>query len=64
VLDQIKNGRKPKLRTKMEDSKLPTNNKADVPSEPTHQYTSEESTDIQMNSMHSSTSKTTHHFIA
>jgi hypothetical protein len=46
MLDRIKNGRKPKLRTKTEDGEMPKNNEAEVPSEPTHQYTSEESTDL------------------
>jgi hypothetical protein len=64
MLDRIKNGRKPKLRTETEDGELPKNNEAEVPSEPTHQYTSEEPTDLQMNSTRSSTSETTHHCIA
>jgi hypothetical protein len=64
MLDRIKNCRKPKLRTETEDGEMPKNNEAEVPSEPTHQYTSEESTDLQLNSTRSSTSETTHRCIA
>jgi pyruvate/2-oxoglutarate dehydrogenase complex dihydrolipoamide acyltransferase (E2) component len=64
MLDRIKNGRKPKLRSGTEDGKMPKNNEAEVPSEPTHQYTSKESIDLQMNSTRRSTSETTHHCIA
>jgi hypothetical protein len=64
MLDRIKNGPKPKFRTKTEDSEQPLNNDATLLSEPTHQHHSDESTEPHTNSTRSSTSEATHHCIA